>query len=209
MPRKAHESRSTDGDVPYRSVPAAECGLAERQSESVSTADTPCRIEGGSNPSDSLPPFTSGCTDADFPEWWERFGEALVLDYLVNAETLALAAFCAGKARGLVPPAVPEPSDRPQTYWQAALNLVCDELLKLAAAEFEGRRDKLVSVIRNAAASIAEPSDRLLDEALSEAQRVLRDGYHDHLSAAIAEARNRFTLVRSAGPRVRPSTEKK
>lgn len=38
-----------------------------------------------------------------------------------------------------------------------------------------------------------------LDELLSEAQRVLRDGHNDRYSAAVAEARNRFTLPRS-GP---------
>ena len=35
-----------------------------------------------------------------------------------------------------------------------------------------------------------------LDEKLSEAQRVLRDGYHDELANAVAEVRNRFTLRR-------------
>lgn len=33
-------------------------------------------------------------------------------------------------------------------------------------------------------------SNKELDSVLSEAQKFLRDGYHDHLSAAIAEARN-------------------
>lgn len=35
---------------------------------------------------------------------------------------------------------------------------------------------------------------RELDEKLSEAQLVLRDGHHDHLSRAIADVRNLMTL---------------
>lgn len=44
--------------------------------------------------------FTSGCTDDDFPKWWEKFGKNLVHDERLNNEMLLLAAFCAGKARG-------------------------------------------------------------------------------------------------------------
>lgn len=36
-----------------------------------------------------------------------------------------------------------------------------------------------------------------LDEQLSEVQRVLRDGYHDHLSRAVATARNRLQMLGS------------
>lgn len=43
--------------------------------------------------------FSAGCTEPEFSDWWERFGVHLTVDDRINTETLALAAFCAGKAR--------------------------------------------------------------------------------------------------------------
>lgn len=46
-------------------------------------------------------PYASGCTEPEFPAWWEEFGSALDLDTRINSETLALAAFSVGRFRGL------------------------------------------------------------------------------------------------------------
>jgi hypothetical protein len=49
----------------------------------------------------SSPDYRSGTTDADFDEWWTRFGANVAS--LQQPETIALAAFCAGKRRGEAP----------------------------------------------------------------------------------------------------------
>ncbi len=57
--------------------------------------------EGAEQPRPPAPPdplrFTSGCTDPDFPEWWQQFG--MKLSGQLNDEMLALAAFTVGRSK--------------------------------------------------------------------------------------------------------------
>ena len=85
-------------------------------------------------------------------------------------------------ASPILPAAAPVSSDaRPaldtvspeETYWANALDLVADELDKLAPADLEARRHKLIGVLRNAAFRCQPPTDRPSLDAL----RMLEHGW--------------------------------
>ncbi len=62
--------------------------------------------------------------------------------------------------------ALEQERDAPEqpVYYAEALNLVCDELLKLAPSDYEARRDKIVAIIRNAAVAVRRCDNELTAE---------------------------------------------
>ena len=76
-------------------------------------------------------------------------------------------------ASPILPAAALDTVSPEETYWANALDLVADELDKLAPADLEARRHKLIGVLRNAAFRCQQPTDRPSLDAL----RMLEQGW--------------------------------
>jgi hypothetical protein len=130
----------------------------------------------------------------------------IVGSYLNHSEKERLCAL----VRAVPAPApLPAPTAEPDEskYWSAALDVVADELMRLTSEEFAGRRDKLISVLRNAAYRLSAPAP---PERVSEgkAQRYRINRLDDMLERVPAgeEDDDDFVRVRDL-PAARPAVE--
>lgn len=126
--------------------------------------------------SESEPRFTSGCTEPEFPDWWEKFGAALSRDDRMNAEMIALAAFSAGKYRATLQRGAPEVCKQ-CGHWKQSPHCHCDTenaQLRAALDQAEQQREQLRDALARVRAhtSYLNPTEELLRGLLASIERI-------------------------------------